>query len=182
MPRLPGMVYVALLRGINVGGNHKVEMPRLKVVFEGLGLRDVVTYINSGNVIFRKDDAEVGNVGDIERAIETEFGFLVPVVVRSRDQIMETSKAINSEWLNNAEMKTDVMFLWDEIDSPDLLKSITIRPEVESLVYTPGALVWNVDRQHISNGAVIELAKGSLYKKMTIRNCNTVRKLLTMME
>lgn len=44
--------YVALLRGINVGGNNKIEMTKLKVLFESLGYTNVVTYINSGNVIF----------------------------------------------------------------------------------------------------------------------------------
>ena len=46
------MKYIALLRGINVGGKNKVEMPRLKTLFESLGYTDVHTYINSGNIIF----------------------------------------------------------------------------------------------------------------------------------
>jgi uncharacterized protein (DUF1697 family) len=48
-------VYVALLRGINVGGNNMVPMKALKASFEKLGFRDVATYINSGNVVFRAE-------------------------------------------------------------------------------------------------------------------------------
>jgi uncharacterized protein (DUF1697 family) len=50
------MTYVALLRGINVGGNNKVEMKKLKTTFETLGFTSVVTYINSGNIIFNTSD------------------------------------------------------------------------------------------------------------------------------
>jgi uncharacterized protein (DUF1697 family) len=52
--------YIALLRGINVGGNTLIKMPDLKVCFESLGFTDVVTYIQSGNVVFstRNDNAE----------------------------------------------------------------------------------------------------------------------------
>ncbi|KAA2291787.1 DUF1697 domain-containing protein, partial [Clostridioides difficile] len=46
------MIYVALLRGINVGGNNKINMKQLKETFEQAGMLDVVTYINSGNIIF----------------------------------------------------------------------------------------------------------------------------------
>ena len=72
------MVYVALLRGINVGGNSKVEMPRLKSTFERLGFTKVVTYINSGNVIFY-DDARTSAqiVVDIEKGIQEYFGFAI---------------------------------------------------------------------------------------------------------
>jgi uncharacterized protein (DUF1697 family) len=61
--------YVALLRGINVGGNNRVEMTKLKKVFEELGFADVSTYINSGNVIFssQRKDAE-HFPGEIEKA------------------------------------------------------------------------------------------------------------------
>lgn len=175
------MVYVALLRGINVGGNHKVEMSRLKAVFESIGYCGITTYINSGNVIFSSDMPESSLAGSIESAIEKEFGFNVPVIVRSKEVLRKTAESINDTWQNNTQMKTDVMFLWGELDSPDILKNIVMRPEVENVVYTPGALIWNVDRVHIANGAEIQLSKSSMYRKMTVRNCNTVRKLLDMM-
>ncbi|MGV2794760.1 DUF1697 domain-containing protein, partial [Clostridium perfringens] len=49
------MIYIALLRGINVGGNNKIDMKQLKASFERVGMRDVVTYINTGNIIFDSD-------------------------------------------------------------------------------------------------------------------------------
>jgi uncharacterized protein (DUF1697 family) len=77
-------VYVALLRGINVGGHHKIAMADLRQVFAGLGLRDVTTYIQSGNVVFTSTRLPVAELtADIEQAIASAFAFDVPVVLRS---------------------------------------------------------------------------------------------------
>lgn len=76
--------WIALLRGINVGGNRRVPMAVLRAALEQAGLEDVRTYIVSGNVLFRSermDDAAL--TGDIERAIEARFGFAVAVVLRT---------------------------------------------------------------------------------------------------
>lgn len=56
------MKYVALLRGINVGGNNKVEMARLKQLFEKLGFTDVRTFIALGNVLFTTKETDVTNI------------------------------------------------------------------------------------------------------------------------
>ncbi|AWN22755.1 hypothetical protein DKM44_05520 [Deinococcus irradiatisoli] len=73
------MKQIALLRGINVGGHRKVAMPALKQAFEALGLSDVQTYIQSGNVVFGGE----ADRADLEAAIERAFGFPVPVILRS---------------------------------------------------------------------------------------------------
>lgn len=171
------MNYVALLRGINVGGNSRVEMPRLKSVFESLGSRHVVTYINSGNVLFA-DDRDRGSLEPIiAEAIEKEFGFNVPVLLRTQNTIESLCKKIPSEWTNDSEQRTDVMFLWDAYDRPTIVQEVLHDPAFEHLQYIDGALVWNVQRSRVKAGAIIKLLKTDLYKNMTIRNINTVRKL-----
>ena len=79
------MTYLALLRGINVGGKNKVEMARLKTLFESIGCSDVRTYINSGNVIFTNGRVAARLRTSIEKAIAQEFGFDVRVVLRDLD-------------------------------------------------------------------------------------------------
>lgn len=75
--------YAALLRGINVGGHKKVPMARLRPLVEELGLTDVRTYLQSGNVTFAADRGdEVSLAREIEAAIADEFGFQVDVLVR----------------------------------------------------------------------------------------------------
>lgn len=76
---------VALLRGINVGGSHKVPMAELRELAAALGWRDVQTYIQSGNLLARAAGAPATLEARLEAAIERRFGFAVPVVVRSRE-------------------------------------------------------------------------------------------------
>jgi uncharacterized protein (DUF1697 family) len=80
--------YVALLRGINVSGQKKVPMAVLRDVFAGLGHTDVVTYIQSGNVVFDAEREDLDTLRrEIEAAIVDEFGFDVPVVIRTSTQL-----------------------------------------------------------------------------------------------
>ncbi|HXY45788.1 MAG TPA: DUF1697 domain-containing protein [Acidimicrobiales bacterium] len=80
--------YVALLRGINLGGHNKVPMGELRALCRRLGLEDVATYIQSGNVVFSSPlDDRAQLTGEIESAIAAAFGFDVPVVLRSEAQL-----------------------------------------------------------------------------------------------
>lgn len=177
------MVYVALLRGINVGGNNRVEMARLKIIFEKNGLKDTKTYINSGNVIFKSElKDEKGITNKIEAAILKEFGFKVPVVVRNLKNIKAVNKSVPAKWTNDQQQKTDVMFLWDEVNKSDVHKQFNINPDFETLFYVDGALVWNVNRKYITKSKMLKIAGTAFYKQVTIRNINTVRKLQTLME
>jgi uncharacterized protein (DUF1697 family) len=176
------MIYVALLRGINVGGKTKVEMAKLKATFEVLGCTDVLTYINSGNVIFRDDRSANELVPLIEKSILADFDLPVPVVLRDSANIQKLCQEIPQEWTNDSEQRTDVIFLWNNIDDKDILKKIIIKPAIENVRYIDGALVWNIGRQNVTKGGGIKLIKTDLYKHLTIRNINTVRKLKEIME
>jgi uncharacterized protein (DUF1697 family) len=79
---------VALLRGINVGGKHKLPMKELVALFEGAGCSDVRTYIQSGNVVFRTSEKSAAAVAkDVERRIEERFGYEVPVILRTAEAL-----------------------------------------------------------------------------------------------
>ena len=173
------MVCVALLRGINVGGKNRVEMAKLKASFERLNFEDVKTYINSGNVIFRHD--ELPQAETIERALEADFGFAIRVTVRSHQNIESVTGALPDDWVNDADMKCDVMFLWDHVDGPELMDELTVKPDIDEVKRVEGALIWRVDRPVVTRSGMMRLAGSELYKSMTVRNCNTVRKLAAMM-
>lgn len=98
-------VYVALLRGVNVGGRGKVDMRELKAQVEGLGCSDVSTYINSGNVVFSDRRA----ASTLTRLLETSLGRRV--AVRSLAQIQALCKRIPEEYGNDKEQKTDIGFV-----------------------------------------------------------------------
>ncbi len=84
--RSGGEVWVGLLRGINVGGNKKVPMAELRELATGLGWAAVQTYIQSGNMVFRASGKPAVLAAALEQAIEGQFGFVVPVIVRSGDE------------------------------------------------------------------------------------------------
>lgn len=175
------MVYVALLRGINVGGNSKVEMKKLKAVFEKLGFENVSTYINSGNVIFGTTKKENSLVSEIEKALKKEFGFEIRVVVRNAKNIASLCKDIPKNYQNDAKQKTDILFLWDEYDnkkSLDLIKAT----DVDNLSYADGAIVWNVEKAKLNKSGMKKFIGTTIYKNMTARNVNTVRKLAELMK
>jgi len=87
------MKYISILRGINVSGQKKIKMADLKALYEGLGFTNVITYIQSGNVIFESDNSDMEHaISRIEKAIEEKYKFHVPVDIRTNQ---EMEKIIN---------------------------------------------------------------------------------------
>ena len=177
------MIFVALLRGINVGGKNKVEMKKLKTTFEDVGMGNVTTYINSGNVVFSDNRRKPPRIVSVlEEAIAANHGLEIKVLVRDRPAIKAVLKALPAEWTNDATMRCDVMFLWERFDRKDVLEELTIKPEIEDVKYVPGAIIWRVDRSNVARSRIYKMIGTDLYRGMTIRNCNTVRKLADLME
>jgi uncharacterized protein (DUF1697 family) len=81
---------IALLRGVNVGRHKRMQMPRLRALFEELGYRDVRTYVQSGNVVFTGAQR---SAKQLESALASTFGFDVAVVLRTRDELAAVVKA-----------------------------------------------------------------------------------------
>jgi uncharacterized protein (DUF1697 family) len=177
------MRYVALLRGINVGGKNKVDMKQLKVIVEEAGMTSVRTYINSGNVIFSSSIRSRGRLAEIiEAPIAKHFGFAIPVVIRDLKSVRAVVGALPAHSTNGATMKCDVLFLWDDVARPSILKQLTIRPEIDDVRFVSGAIIWTVDRDKVTKSGLMKLVGTPLYKRITIRNCNTARKILELME
>lgn len=171
------MKYIALLRGINVGGNHKVEMKGLKALFESEGFLNVSTYINSGNIIFESDDDQ-RNVTERVRALFcSHYDFEIPLLVKTESEMQSIALAIPTDWQNNDTHKTDVAYLFSEIDSEKTLDELPIKREFLDIRYTPGAIFWNIDRDNYNKSHLNKLISHKLYKLMTVRNVNTARYL-----
>ena len=177
-------VYVAFLRAINVGGNNMVSMKSLKTGFERLGYRDVATYINSGNVLFR---AAAGTGPALERAIDAmlarEFGVAGKTVVRSHAEMARLVKRIRRAWKHaDPAMRNNVMFLRRAVDSHACLDGVKLQPGVDHVVYCPGTLLWSVPVSASSRSAMVKLSSARIYQEMTVRNLNTTMKVFELME
>lgn len=176
------MKYVALVRGINVGGNHRVSKAEFRTVLEDLGFQDVVIYINSGNAIFSSDHEP--KAADVQSALEKYFGFPIPALVLSGEKIKAIAAAIPDTWTNDAPkpdksgQKSDVLYLFDEINAPEVIEKFGHKPEIEAMIYIDGAVLTNISRANQSRGSLQKLAGSKeLYAQVTIRNINTAKKL-----
>jgi uncharacterized protein (DUF1697 family) len=172
------MSYVAFLRGVNVGGKGIVSMAAIKEALIALGLSDVRTYINSGNVIFstRASDSQQ-LTARIEKALEQHTGMAINVLVIDHKALKNIVDAIPRNWVDDRTMRTYVLLLWKELDDRGILDRLPIKVGVDELRYTPGAVVWRVDRENVAQSHMNRIVGTPLYKKITIRSANTMRKL-----
>ncbi|MHA6482512.1 DUF1697 domain-containing protein [Paenibacillus sp. strain BS8-2] len=177
------MIYVALLRGINVGGNNKIDMKALKATFERLELQHVTTYINTGNIIFEDRAHSAKKLSELlEEAISADFGLTIRVMVRTLDEISTIMTALPEHWANNQEMKSDVLYLWDEINHANVLESLTIKPDIDRVIYVPGAILWSYDRENAGRSGMNKIIGSKVYAQTTVRNVNTARKIFDLMK
>lgn len=175
--------WLALLRGINVGGHRKVPMAELRELVTGLGRREVRTLIASGNVVFRgADDDEATVVAELEDAIAERFGFEVPVVVR---RLPELEALLDDDPFPDAEQKlVHVHFLREPVPAAAAAALEAAAGEVvpEAAVVRPREIV-----VHYANGSARSAIGPILSRRLraddpgTARNWNTVTKLVAML-
>lgn len=169
------MKNVVLLRGVNVGGNKKVPKADFKQVLESLGCTEVIIYINSGNAIF--DSPKDLSQQQIQEALEQFFGFSISTLLIKGSKIVQIAEAIPQQWANDKVMKSDVVFLFDEINDESILTQLGYKSEVEHMIYVEGAVLSMITRENQSKSSLKKLVGTKLYSKVTVRNVNTVRKL-----
>jgi uncharacterized protein (DUF1697 family) len=172
------MRYVALLRGINVGGNTMIKMSELSTMFESLGFESVKTYINSGNIGFDSaKTAEKKLVAKIEKGIEEQFGKNISVMVREREDIgrVLANNPFDGEFESHKEMH--VLFLSEEMSADKENQLAEACPEGERYKCVGRELYC-----HLPKGVIDSLlGKSFLEKKLKLsstgRNWRTVQKL-----
>ena len=175
--------YVALLRGINVGGNNMIKMSALKASFERLGFKDVATYINSGNVLFKSKETDARKVEKkIERMLADEYKLPCKVVIRSAGEMATLVKKLPKDWTGDKDWRYNVIFLRHTIDSKDIVEQFKTKPDIEQLTYVPGTLLWSARFKDVTRTAMIKISSHKLFQDMTVRNLNTTRKLHDLMK
>jgi uncharacterized protein (DUF1697 family) len=176
--------YVALLRGINVGGKNLIKMTALKGCFEKQGFSDVVTYIASGNVLFKADGFARDELTlHIEQALGAMFDYRASVVLRSRKQMQEIVRhAPKGFGAQPDQYRYDVIFLKEPLTSAAAMKSVLTKPGVDQAFAGSGALYFARLTSRATESQLSRVVSLSIYKSMTIRNWNTTTALLRMME
>jgi uncharacterized protein (DUF1697 family) len=177
------ITYVALLRGINVGGNNMISMKSLKVSFEELGFNDVATYINSGNILFKSKQSDARKLEtQIEKMLVAEYRLGCKVVIRSGEEMAGLVKRLPKHWTGDKDWRYNVIFLRHTIDSKDILKALNAKPDIEQVTYVPGTLLWSAHVKDLTRTVMVKLASHKLFQEMTVRNLNTTKKLHELMQ
>ena len=176
--------YLALLRGINVGGKNIIKMADLRSCFEAECFRDVVTYIQSGNVIFRSPSTGLRTLTKrIEEMLSAAFDYEASVVMRSRKQMRAVVSDAPAGFGERPETyRYDVVFLKAPLTATGAMESIPTRPGVDEAWAGSGALYFSRRIDQASRSYLSRLASMPLYQRVTVRNWNTTTRLLELME
>lgn len=172
-------IYIALLRGINVGGHNIIKMADLRQLLEKIGLQKVKTYIQSGNVLFEAEQDTTLLTQQLEEEIKNTFGFPVPVILRTAEELEQIIKdcPYSVDSLNEGE-SVQLAFLADEPshEKIDYLQGFKSEPDECQIV---GKEVYLFFRQSIRDSKLAtQLPK--LGVPATVRNWKTVLKIAAM--
>jgi uncharacterized protein (DUF1697 family) len=176
-------VYVALLKGINVGSSHRIKMEDLRKIFESLELSRIETYIQSGNVIFESDEKETSLRKKIEQGIETAFGFAAVVVLRTADEVDNIMQKcpFSQEEISQAEESNSegeslyVALLQEEPRKGIVEKTEALRTENDDIRFK-GRDAYILIRHSIRNSKQAALLQ-KLEGTSTVRNWKTIQNL-----
>lgn len=172
--------YVALLRGINVGGNRPVNMATLAQTLTEAGHRDVRTYINSGNVVFTADEPPTETA--LEMLLLERFGFAIPVLLRDRAAYTATVEAAPEEFADE-DLRRDVLFLKDTTSPTEALAALPdLTAGVDQVWPGPRALYFARPVAQASRSRLGKIVGTPIYREISIRNWNTTRTLLRLLD
>jgi len=172
--------YIALLRGINVGGKNIIKMEQLKQVFDDMGFSDVKTYIQSGNVIFRTAKSDKLKLTDrIENQLQKNFSAEIKTLVLTADDLAETvENAPESFGIAPEKFRYDVWFLLPPAMVNDVLSNLRLREGVDFLQAGKNVIYTSRLTSQIGKSYFSKIMQTPIYKSLTIRNWNTTTKLL----
>ncbi|MCM3626978.1 DUF1697 domain-containing protein [Paenibacillus glycanilyticus] len=178
-------VWIALLRGINVGGKNKIKMADLREALASIGLRDIQTYIQSGNILFKSDEDEAMLRGRVERQIEAVFGLQIKVMLRTAEEMraIAASCPFTAEQLAQAAASAQgeslyVSMMLEEPKADQLEKLRSFETE-EEIFGSKGRDLYLLFYQTVRNSKLAVKAD-KLGVHATVRNWNTINKLVSL--
>jgi uncharacterized protein (DUF1697 family) len=174
--------YVALIRGINVGGRNKVPMADLRRAFEDAGYQSVTTYIQSGNVLFESDRPSGSLEADLEAKLEGRLGIPLVVVVRSHRQLRSVVDKAPKGFGNPKTHHSDVLFLKGPLTSRQAMKVVQLADKVDQAWPGTGVLYFARLSALRTKSRMSKIVGTPEYQQMTIRSWTTTTKLLELLD
>lgn len=174
------MKYLALLRGINVGGNNIIKKDELKACFEKAGCESVLTYIQSGNILFTSPEKNTQKIAQkVQAELKKKLKNEIQIVIFTEEQYLKMLATAHKSWGSDENQKHNALFLLKEI-SPEEAKKLfpKINEKYEKVSFTEAVIFWSGSKEHYNKTSYVkELVKSPIYKIVTIRNSNTSQKL-----
>ena len=176
--------YLVLLRGINVGGKNIIKMVDLKASLEEMGFSNVVTYIQSGNVLVQSEDKDKAVLtSKIEKGLSKRFNFEAKVVVISQKELTAIIKSAPEGFgKDEKKFRYDVIFLKEPLTPKEAMESVKVREGVDTAHAGKQALYFSRLISRASQSYLTKIIGLPAYQNMTIRNWNTTTKLFALME
>lgn len=175
--------YVALLRGINVGGRNIVPMADLRAAFTAAGHEDVSTYIQSGNVLFGSDRPQASLEAELEVMLEARFGVPLVVVLRSHRQFRDVIRTAPVGFGTEPTVfHSDVIFLKAPLTSKQAMRVVDLREGVDQAWGGEGVLYFARLSERRTQTRMTRIMATPEYQRMTIRNWATTTKLLSLLD
>lgn len=175
--------YLALLRGINVGGNNLIKMTALRECFERMGFENVKTYIQSGNVIFSASGSIAALETKIEKRLSKAFSYTSRVVVIPRDTLKRIiTEAPNGFGKEPKKYRYNVFFLKKPLTPTNAMKVVETRDGVDGVYQGKRVLYFKYLLAKTTQSRISKLFAKPEHQYMTIRNWNTTTKLLALMD
>lgn len=167
--------YIALLRGINVGGHKKILMADLKALFQSLGFIDVLTYIQSGNVVFSSEQETSAEV--ILNAIQASYGWEVPVLLKKASEI---ERILNDcPFPKEKKEKSYFVLLFETPSAENLEITLSYQYPNEEYVVTPECVYYYCSLG-FGNAKMGNIFEKKLKVQTTARNYRTMAKLIAL--
>ena len=172
--------YVAFLRGVNVGGKNIIKMEQLRDVFRNNDCRNVLTYINSGNVVFESDvvESELQNV--CEDFLLEAFGFNVPVFAMTTSDFIDSLTNAPDWWNKSLDSTHDIFYIIPPMTVEKVCNYIgPISGKHEKIAYTDKMIFWTAAEVTYYRSQWNRVFKDKLiFQGITVRNANTTLKVL----
>lgn len=176
--------YIALLRGINISGKNKISMSELKSCFIELGYADVITHLNSGNVVFSIDENDENILADkIKEMIRERFGMDIPVFVILQEELEEVlSKAPDWWGTDDKETYDNLIFVMPSATAEIIAEKIgEPTKELEQIYIYKNTVFWSFDRKKYAKANWWrKTATAGIGEMITIRTANTLRRIVKM--
>lgn len=172
--------YIVLLRGINVGGKNKVSMKELKELLENNGYKDVVTYINSGNIIFSSDNPDIAFLEEKCTALISErFKLDLSLMIITDAELIEAFNNAPDWWDADKESKHNAIFDMPPTTVDEVFREVGEgKPEYEKVGSFGKVIYWSAPLKTFSRTRWSKIVGKTVYDKVTIRNANTVKNLV----